>query len=214
MTKGAVSSYGFGFIPGIAQNHFFVVVPGAVGGDCVKVYERYRWTASGDRIETRDADLGPDTSPVYKDGQRIGGADTLRLEISPAKWEKVASALASEFNARLRKAGLRPGKFAVGGTPLASDFGKETMALLWAVKDADPGQIKTAVKNWLGLRPEERCWLYTATNERHGGLDDRRGWRAALREALCSPAEREPAEESSDLSGEGESPMLDVDKAQ
>ena len=211
MTKKGVKSYGFGFIPAVAQNHFFVVVPGALGGP-VRVYERYRWTSgTAVRPVLRDAELGPDTNPVYRDGQRIEGADTLRLEMPPAKWAKVVPALASEFNARLKKGGLAPAKFPVGGTPLAADFGKEMMALLWAVKDADPGEIATAVKNWNGLRPEERCWLYTVTNERHGGLDDRSGWRAALRSALCTSAEHEPPPEDGVCMAEDDAPALSVD---
>jgi hypothetical protein len=42
------------------------------------------------------------------------------------------------------------------------------------------------VENWLGLKPEERWWLYTMTNAATGhALRGRnRGWRKALRFAL------------------------------
>ena len=36
--------------------------------------------------------------------------------------------------------------------------------LAWAIEDADPALIPTAIKNWLGLAPEERWWLFTMTN--------------------------------------------------
>ena len=42
-----------------------------------------------------------------------------------------------------------------------------------------------AIRNWKGLMPEERWWLYTTTNASTGGLNDRKGWRTALRYALC-----------------------------
>ena len=60
------------------------------------------------------------------------------------------------------------------------------MVLAWAVEEADPGVIAQAVENWLGLKPEERWWLYTMTNAATGhALTGRgKGWRKALRYAL------------------------------
>ena len=40
--------------------------------------------------------------------------------------------------------------------------------LAWAIEDADPSLIPAAVKNWLGLTPEERWWLFTMTNAATG----------------------------------------------
>jgi len=59
--------------------------------------------------------------------------------------------------------------------------------LAWAIEDADPGRVQTAVANWMGLTPEERWWLYTMTNAATGqALSGRnRGWRVAVRYALC-----------------------------
>jgi len=52
--------------------------------------------------------------------------------------------------------------------------------------DADPALIPTAIRNWLGLTPEERWWLFTMTNAATGhaiaGRD--KGWRKAVRFAL------------------------------
>ena len=64
-------------------------------------------------------------------------------------------------------------------------FGKEMMVLLWSIEDSDPSVISTAIRNWKGLLPEERWWLYTMTNAATGGLKDKKGWRKALRFALC-----------------------------
>ncbi|MBU4351446.1 DUF3780 domain-containing protein, partial [Patescibacteria group bacterium] len=56
----------------------------------------------------------------------------------------------------------------------------------WAIEECDPVLISTAVRNWLGLAPEERWWLYTMTNASTGhALNDRnKGWRKAIRFAL------------------------------
>jgi hypothetical protein len=43
-----------------------------------------------------------------------------------------------------------------------------------------------ALKNWQGLMPEERWWLYTMTNAAsgHAVYGKNRGWRKAVRYAL------------------------------
>lgn len=82
-------------------------------------------------------------------------------------------------------------------------FGKELMLLLWGIEDSDPSVIPKAISNWKGLMPEERWWLYTMTNASTGGLTDRKGWRIALRYALCdTPILENPQMRFSDLWGE------------
>ncbi|GHU53791.1 hypothetical protein FACS1894200_14270 [Spirochaetia bacterium] len=163
-------TYGFGVDPAQSENHFFVLTSPkegkATAPPLVQVYERFSWTAEGEQV--------------------LEGADKLRIEISKHKWGEVKAALTAEFNFRLKKDGLKISKFsAVGGTPVERLFGKEMMVLLWAIEDCDPSVISTAVRNWKGLMPEERWWLYTMTNAATGELNERKGWRTALRYALC-----------------------------
>lgn len=163
-------TYGFGVDPAQSKNHFFVLIPpkdpSSASPPPVQVYERYTWTEGGE--------------------QQLDPADVLRIEVSKHKWNKVKAALAAEFNSRLKKDGLKIGRFpAVGGTPVERLFGKEMMVLLWSIEDSDPSVISTAIRNWKGLLPEERWWLYTMTNAATGGLKDKKGWRKALRYALC-----------------------------
>ncbi len=57
--------------------------------------------------------------------------------------------------------------------------------LAWAVEKVPEELVPVAVTNWLGLKPEERWWLFTVTAAATGGLDDGNvGWRKALRYAL------------------------------
>ena len=162
-------TYGFGVDPVQTKNHFFVLCPPKTTISTtshIQVYERYSWTEG--------------------DEQTLDPADKLRIEISKHKWGEVKTALTTEFNARLKKEGLKIGKFPqYGGMPVERLFGKEMMVLLWAIEDCDPSVISTAVRNWKGLMPEERWWLYTMTNAATGELTDRKGWRKALRFALC-----------------------------
>jgi len=163
-------TYGFGVDPAQSQNHFFVLIPPKSQNTAsplpVQIYERYSWTDG--------------------DEQQLDPVDVLRIEISKHKWGEIKEALTAEFNSRLKKDGLKIGKFtAAGGTPVERLFGKEMMVLLWSIEESDPSVISTAIRNWKGLLPEERWWLYTMTNAATGGLKDKKGWRKALRYALC-----------------------------
>lgn len=175
------TSYGFGVEPSLAQNHFYVVIINKKEiNEPVRIYERYTWTPKDDQKKAEEGTV------VYADGQVIGPGDVLRLEISRHKWDMVSGDLTSEFNTRLKAERKSPGKFAVGGTPVERMFGKEMMVLLWGIEDCDPSNVPTAIKNWKGLLPEERWWLYTMTNASTGNINDAgRGWRQALRYALC-----------------------------
>ena len=165
------STYGFGFDPVQSKNHFFVLISpkerNANSPPLVKVYERFSWTIDGEQVIDDNV-------------------DKLRIEISPQKWHKVKAELTAEFNFSLKKDGLKIGKFlAVGGTPVERLFGKEMMILLWAIENCDMSVISTAVRNWKGLMPEERWWLYTMTNATMSDQKTISGWRKALQYALC-----------------------------
>ena len=188
------ATFGFGVEPEESQNHFFVVIPNRGEDDKVRVYERYTWT------QDSLSDILPkderERLSVYADGQRLVKNDILRIEVSKHKWNLVSKELTAEFNARLKEQKKKIGKFSPGGTPVEKLFGKEMMVLLWGIEDCDPSNIPTALRNWKGLMPEERWWLYTMTNASTGGLYDRRGWRTALRYALCG----NPIDEGTQLS--------------
>jgi hypothetical protein len=65
-------------------------------------------------------------------------------------------------------------------------LGKALALLAWAIEEAEPSQIPVAIKNWLGLAPEERWWLFTMTCAATGHAIHGRGkgWRVAVRYAL------------------------------
>ena len=166
------TTYGFGVDPEQNANHFYVLIP-PKAPDMVQVYERYCWTDGEEQVLER--------------------SDVLRLEVSRHKWRLISTDLAAEFNARLKKDGLKISKFSIGGNPVERLFGKEMLVLLWGIEDCDPSVVPTAIRNWKGLMPEERWWLYTMTNASTGHMKDKKGWRTALRYALCeNPIEERP----------------------
>ena len=162
---------GFGFRPEDSEHHFVVTVPSRNRED-VLVAEHLRF----------DPETGY-TPPSLG----LGPHDSrLRAALPRAKWDAIADEVRVEFNRRLKKQGLPPGRWKRGGTPVARLLGKELTLLAWAVEDADPALIPAALKNWLGLAPEERWWLFTMTNAATGhALHGRnKGWRKAVRFAL------------------------------
>lgn len=172
--------YGFGFSPQETKNHFYVKIPnGKDMNDRIAVYERFHWDAEGE--------------------QAIQQEDILKLEITRDKWSKIAQTVANEFNRRLKKDGKPIGRFVAGGVPLSKLLGKELMILLWGIENNDISGIPTALRNWLGLQPEERWWLYAITNASTGGINDSgHGWREALRYALCeNPVDNRPYQQLS-----------------
>jgi len=112
----------------------------------------------------------------------------LRCEASREIWDVISPEARSEFNRRLKQEGKPLGRWAVDDTAVQRLLGKELLVLLWAVEapDVTDEEIAVAIRNWYGLKPEERWWLYTMTAAATGLAHQAgMGWRAALRQALC-----------------------------
>ncbi|MXW50606.1 MAG: DUF3780 domain-containing protein [Gammaproteobacteria bacterium] len=158
---------GFGFRPDESEHHFVVTVPGG-----------YR----KDVLVAEHLSFDPSPAPLG-----VGVQDArFRLTLARAKWDAIAEPLRVEFNRRLKKQGLPLGRWKRGDNLVMRLLGKELTLLGWAVEDADPALIPTAIKNWLGLAAEERWWLFTMTNAATGHVvrGKNRGWRKAVRFAL------------------------------
>lgn len=161
--------HAFGFDPDVSTHHFVVTIPRGTL-DEIGVSEHYGW----------DARTGSGAASLSRgDGQ-------MRVFIPRPKWDAVADALRAHFNQRLKAQGVRTGSWQVGRNLLRRDLGKELVLLGWAIADADPALIPTAVANWNGLEPTERWWLYTQTaaTSGHAVNDKTKGWRKAVRFAL------------------------------
>lgn len=162
---------GFGFVPSESSHHFLVTVP-ASRKDFVYISEHFTWDENEERRKLSLA-LGTED-------------DKLRVILPRNKWDAIAEAVQDEFNRRLKKNGLKASRWRVGETPVSRLLGKELVLLAWAIEDADPALIPIAIRNWLGLTPEERWWLFTMTNAAtgHAITGRNRGWRKAVRYAL------------------------------
>lgn len=162
---------GFGFCPDESAHHFLVTIP-ASNREGVLISEQFTWD------EATAA-----TPPTFALGESEG---KLRVLLPRAKWDAIADEVRVEFNRRLKQDGRKAGTWKTGTNPVSRLLGKELVLLAWAIEEADPALTPVAVKNWLGLVPEERWWLYTMTSAATGhALQGRgKGWRKAVRYAL------------------------------
>ncbi len=163
-------SRSFGFDPAESQYHFLVSIPRGASKN-VEISEHFSWNEK--------MGSSPVTTGANRDGQ-------IRVLIVRPKWDAIADVVRVDFNRRLKRMGLHTGVWRTGYNLVRRELGKELVLLAWAIEDADPGLIPTAIANWKGLYPEERWWLYTQTAAATGhGISDRgRGWRKAVRYAL------------------------------
>lgn len=176
----AKESIGFGFDPSESKHHFLVIIPKTTIGK-VLIYERFDWGTEEEDSSKIGRELSIFDPPEQKIDQRF---DRLKCELSKAKWKEIESALRTEFNQRIKEYGQRAGGWKQGQTPVQRLFGKEMTLLCWAIEDCDLKVIPTAIKNWQGLKAEERWWLYTMTNASTGDSNTKYGWRTAIRYAL------------------------------
>jgi len=112
----------------------------------------------------------------------------LRCEASHDVWDVISPEVRSEFNRRLKAEGKPAGRWGAEETTVQRLLGKELLVLLWAVErpDVQAEEVAVAIRNWLGLKIEERWWLYTMTAAATGlAHQSGMGWRGALRQALC-----------------------------
>jgi hypothetical protein len=163
---------GFGFVPEEAQHHFLVTIPPSSKDPNVYISEHLEWDTSQERRELNFA-LGKEDNKV-------------RVVLPRPKWDVIADEVKAEFNRRLKAAERKAGQWKAGQVPVSRLLGKELTLLAWAIEEADPALVGTAIRNWLGLAPEERWWLFTMTNAATGHAITGRGkgWRKAVRFAL------------------------------
>lgn len=128
----------------------------------------------------------------------IGGLPEVveRCLLPRSIWSLIAEDLKREFNERLRAKKLSASRWTLGINKVERLLGKELLVLAWAVENAAPEAVRNAVRNWIGLRPEERWWLFTITAAATGFPEHADiGWRKALRFALTENPLAEPSPE-------------------
>ena len=149
---------GFGVPDTVDPHHFVVTIPAGRSGDIV-ISEHYGVTASNDE---------PDV--------------LIRCRLTRSAWRSIADACKRVLNDRLKEKKLKPSRWSAGDNPVERLLGKEICVLAWAVEAADPQTYPVAAAAWVGLKPEERWWLFRMADQGSGGAEDTDiGWRKAIR---------------------------------
>jgi hypothetical protein len=164
----------FGFNPNLTDHYFLVSIPAS--------RSKTAHVTISEHFELQNSEKGKEvyTSLSNENAQ-------IKVVLDRFKWDEIAYETKAEFNRRLRKQGQKTANWKKKGQIfLEKTLGKELVLLAWAIEDCDPVLISTGVRNWLGLVPEERWWLYTMTNAStgHAVNDKNKGWRKAIRFAL------------------------------
>jgi len=165
-------SAGFGVQDSERDPQQFLVRIGATSRQLVEVVEDYG--ISG---------------PRYEPGEQAPVDQVLRCLIDQRRWKIVATPLKNAFNERLKARKYRVGRWETGENRVHRLLGRELCVLLWAIEQCDEDKIQAGVNAWLGLRPEERWWLYAMAAHSAGkAADHDRGWRKAIRFGLTEGA--------------------------
>ena len=114
----------------------------------------------------------------------------MRVLLSRQRWLAIREPVQREFNARLKAYKLKTASWKTGENDVERLLGAELCVLAWAVEAMPLAHIPKAIGAWLGLRPEERWWLYRVTVNTAGRAEDTGiGWRVALKYALSGERE-------------------------
>jgi hypothetical protein len=108
-----------------------------------------------------------------------------RCRLNQDAWNAVRKELERVLNDRLKEKKLVTSRWKSGKNQVERLLGRELCVLAWAIEAAPKETIPNAIRNWTGLKPEERWWLFAMAASMTGTSQDVDiGWRKALRVAL------------------------------
>jgi hypothetical protein len=119
-------------------------------------------------------------------GGSNGLPDSLeRCRLNQDAWNAIRKELERVLNDRLKEKKLVTSRWKSGKNQVERLLGRELCVLAWAIEAAPKEAIPNAIRNWTGLKPEERWWLFAMAASMTGTSQDVDiGWRKALRVAL------------------------------
>jgi len=159
--KAYQSTIGFGCPDVIDPHHFIVTIP-KNRGEMVTIAENFG-------IETKKGHI----------------EIVARVLLQKSHWNAIADILKFHFNERLKAKDLKTAQWVFGENKVERILGRELCVIAWAIECAGKESIPVAIKHWLGLKPEERWWLFSMTASATGLAQQKEiGWRKALRFAL------------------------------
>ena len=137
-----------------------------------------------DQITVVQCDRFDEIAPIAYNTDRRA-----RVSMPIDRWQKIAPEFERVAADRFRQS--NSGKFRFpkrfGSSQIPSSLGKELCVLCWGAETAKDEDFDKIIRNWNGLAPEERWWLYNTTVNNCGqALQVGKGWREAI---YCGLAE-------------------------
>lgn len=108
----------------------------------------------------------------------------LQIIINNQQWELIKDAMINRYKKSLKTNNYKINRIIKGENKLNTLLAKETILLFWGIEGTEnKDNINSAIRNWEGLSPEERWYLYTMTNA-NLSKDINKGWRGAIKKIL------------------------------
>jgi hypothetical protein len=118
----------------------------------------------------------------------------LRCTLPRARWNAVANLAKQVLNDRLKQEGLPGSRWIPGVNCIERLLGREVIVLAWAIEAADEEDIPPISAAWVGMRPEERWWLFGRVASVAGSTNDASAKpRRGLALLLSAGPDRRPA---------------------
>ena len=129
------------------------------------------------------------SGPQFDPQTNLQADQVVRCKLDPKRWRAIAQPTKQVFNERLKGRKIPVGKWEAHDNPVHRLLGRELCVLAWAIESCDSALIPAAIDGCVGLRPEERWWLYAMAVHSTGHADDTdKGWRKAIRIGLTEGA--------------------------
>ncbi len=127
--------------------------------------------------------------PQYDARTNTQSDRVVRSRLDQKRWRQIAAPLKSAFNERLKGRKMAVGKWNTGDNAVHRLLGREMCVLVWGIEGCEAELVPAAIDAWVGLRPEERWWLYSMAVHNTGRAEDiDKGWRKAIRVGLTEGA--------------------------
>jgi hypothetical protein len=109
---------------------------------------------------------------------------SLKATLNILRWNNIKESIMYRISKFISENNYKKNRFVTGTNYINSQLGKEIALLFWGIEATENvKEIQATIKNWNGLDPIERCYLYTMTNA-NLSIDMNRGWRGAIKKIL------------------------------
>lgn len=129
-------------------------------------------------------DIAADNISIYETYDYKTNDKTLKATLNTLQWDNIKESVFTRINQFMQQNNYKKNRIIKGINYINVSLAKEITLLFWGIESTNNiKEIESALKNWNGLDPIERTYLYTMTNA-NLSIDHLRGWRGAIKKIL------------------------------